>query len=196
VEYLHELQAHAEQIGVSQHVVFRTSIHNAERVAIIRRATAVLYTPDNEHFGIVPIEVPCCEHFDAALTCARRQAMYCGTPVIAVASGGPLETIAHNETGFLCDSTPASFADAMACLVQDKELRRRMGRAGQARVEERFMLDAFGKTLNELIKQAEQKDGHARAQRFANNILGIVAFILVLYIACCGCVLTALLRQT
>ena len=31
---------------------------------------------DNEHFGIVPLE-----------------SMYVGTPVIAVASGGPLETI-------------------------------------------------------------------------------------------------------
>lgn len=41
---------------------------------MLRRSRAVLYTPHNEHFGIVPVE-----------------SMYVGTPVIAVNSGG--ETI-------------------------------------------------------------------------------------------------------
>lgn len=45
----------------------------------------LLYTPDREHFGIVPLE-----------------SMQMGLPVIAVNSGGPTETIAHKETGFLC----------------------------------------------------------------------------------------------
>lgn len=31
------------------------------------------------------------------------QAMYRCTPVIAVASGGPLETVLHEKTGFLCE---------------------------------------------------------------------------------------------
>ena len=32
---------------------------------------------------------------------ADLEAMYCGTPVIAAASGGPLETVVDGETGFL-----------------------------------------------------------------------------------------------
>lgn len=43
-----------------------------EKVSLLRNSRAVLYTPHNEHFGIVPVE-----------------AMYLGTPVIAVNSGGP-----------------------------------------------------------------------------------------------------------
>ena len=55
-----------------------------------------MYTPDREHFGIVPIE-----------------AMQEKTPVIAVNSGGPKETVVHGKTGFLCAQTGKSFCDAM-----------------------------------------------------------------------------------
>lgn len=59
-------------------------------------SSALLYTPDREHFGIVPIE-----------------AMFEGTPVIAVNSGGPKETVVHGKTGFLCSQTAKSFSEAM-----------------------------------------------------------------------------------
>ena len=38
-------------------VVFRTSISDEERQLLLKKAAALLYTPDQEHFGIVPIEV-------------------------------------------------------------------------------------------------------------------------------------------
>jgi glycosyltransferase involved in cell wall biosynthesis len=77
-------------------VVFRTSISTQERLELLRCATALLYTPDNEHFGIVPLE-----------------AMNEGCPVVAVASGGPKETVSSGETGFLCAQTAESFCAAM-----------------------------------------------------------------------------------
>ena len=52
----------------------------------------LLYTPMEEHFGIVPLE-----------------AMSVGTPVIAVDSGGPKETVENKETGFLCSSSSKVF---------------------------------------------------------------------------------------
>lgn len=85
------------------HVVFRTSIPSIERSALLMQAVGLLYTPDREHFGIVPIE-----------------AMSLGVPVIAVNSGGPKETVLHEETGFLCDQSPEDFAAAMQRLVRDK----------------------------------------------------------------------------
>jgi alpha-1,3/alpha-1,6-mannosyltransferase len=60
----------------------------------------VLYTPDREHFGIVPLE-----------------AMACGRPVIAVSTGGPLETIIHRVTGFLTGGVPMEFANAIVLLL-------------------------------------------------------------------------------
>ena len=34
------------------------------------------------------------------------ECMAAARPVVAVASGGPLETVVHEETGFLCEPTP------------------------------------------------------------------------------------------
>ena len=43
--------------------------------------------------------------------------MYEETPVIAVNTGGPRETIVHNETGILCDQNAQSFSQAMLTMM-------------------------------------------------------------------------------
>ena len=61
-----------------------------------RRATAVLL-PGEEDFGIVPVE-----------------AQACGRPVVALARGGALETVRHDETGVLvAEPTAEAFAAAL-----------------------------------------------------------------------------------
>ena len=82
VEHDQELQALAEKEGIS--VIFLRSISNDERLLLLEHTTALLYTPENEHFGIVPVE-----------------AMYMGAVVVACNSGGPTESVAHGETGYL-----------------------------------------------------------------------------------------------
>lgn len=54
---------------------------------MLENTQILLYTPENEHFGIVPVE-----------------AMYMKCIVIACNSGGPLESVAHQQTGFLLPS--------------------------------------------------------------------------------------------
>ena len=66
-----------------------------------RRAAAVLL-PGEEDFGIAPVE-----------------AQACGTPVIALARGGALETVVDGVTGALVgDATPQVFADAITRVRQ------------------------------------------------------------------------------
>ena len=76
------------------------SFTDAQRGALLAAATAVVYTPAEEHFGIVPLE-----------------AMATGRPVVACDSGGPVESVVHARTGFLCAPEPAAFAAAMAQLL-------------------------------------------------------------------------------
>jgi len=65
-------------------VLFLLSVPGQMKTMLLEAATLLLYTPSNEHFGIVPLE-----------------AMLAEVPVLAVNSGGPLETIVDGETGWL-----------------------------------------------------------------------------------------------
>lgn len=95
---------------------------------------AVLYTPSNEHFGIVPVE-----------------AMYMKCCVIASNSGGPRETIVDEETGFLVEGNPNSFAEKMAELVVHQGKAAAMGDSGRKRVESVFTMNNFAVRLESLL---------------------------------------------
>jgi type III pantothenate kinase len=65
--------------------------------------------------------------------------MSCARPVIGSAVGGLLDSVADGETGLLVPPRdPAAVADAARRLLGDQTLRRRLGRAGRLRAEERF----------------------------------------------------------
>src|SRR5205814_2812490 len=59
----------------------------------------------------------------------------CGTPSVALRVGGLPESIADGETGLLADDGPALTA-AVRRLVEDGELRERMGAAARERAAE------------------------------------------------------------
>ena len=94
IEHHLELVNLAQKLGIMDKVVFLRSISNDQRILLLENTHILLYTPENEHFGIVPVE-----------------AMYMGCAVIASNSGGPLESIAHEKTGFLLQSKPRLWAD-------------------------------------------------------------------------------------
>lgn len=57
VEHYEELQKLANGLGVSDHVSFMRSVSDRLKIRLLRRMFCLVYTPTNEHFGIVPIEV-------------------------------------------------------------------------------------------------------------------------------------------
>ncbi|KAH9625728.1 hypothetical protein KSS87_007924 [Heliosperma pusillum] len=134
VEYLEELKFLAQREGVSDRVDFITSCSTNQRNSLLSECLCVLYTPKDEHFGIVPLE-----------------AMAAYKPVIACNSGGPIETVKHEVTGFLCDPTPTEFSCAMAKLVEDVELARKMGLEARQHVVDSFSTEVFGDNLNQYI---------------------------------------------
>ena len=133
-QYYKELEKLAADLHVDDKVSLRKSLSDSQKHSFLHSCTAVIYTPENEHFGIVPLE-----------------AMYMYRPVIAANSGGPLETIVDDETGFLCEPNPTEFCSAMMKFVEDKSLAREMGSAGRRRVEEYFSFESFKKQLNNVL---------------------------------------------
>jgi glycosyltransferase involved in cell wall biosynthesis len=66
-------------------------------------------------------------------------AMACARPVVATATGGIPEVVVDGETGILVPPRdPAAMADAIVRLLEDDDLRQRMGNAGLARARRKF----------------------------------------------------------
>jgi glycosyltransferase involved in cell wall biosynthesis len=68
------------------------------------------------------------------------QYMAAGLPVVANPVGVQAQMVQHGQTGFLA-TTPPEWRDAVARLVEDAELRRRMGQAGRLAFESRYSVD-------------------------------------------------------
>ncbi|XP_049752614.1 alpha-1,3/1,6-mannosyltransferase ALG2 [Elephas maximus indicus] len=134
VEHYQELKNMVRQSDLGQHVTFLRSFSDKQKISLLHSCTCVLYTPSNEHFGLVPLE-----------------AMYMQCPVIAINSGGPLESILHSVTGFLCEPDPVHFSEAMEKFIHKPSLKATMGLAGRARVKEKFSFEAFAERLYQYV---------------------------------------------
>jgi starch synthase len=123
----------------------------ADVVALLSAATVFACPSIYEPLGIVNLE-----------------AMACETAVVATATGGIVEVVQDGVTGLLVpfeprdDGTreprdPEAFAHAIAerlnALVGDPERARRMGRAGRARVVERFAWPAIAEQTAALYRR-------------------------------------------
>lgn len=137
VETLADLRRRAQATGLHDRIAFLPSCPEPELRALMAGALAVVYTPEHEHFGYVPVE-----------------AMACGRPVVTADSGGPRETIVDGETGVLAPPTPEAFAAALAGLVRDPVRADRMGAAGRARVMASFSRASFGTHLDAVLRRA------------------------------------------
>ncbi|OQV13302.1 Alpha-1,3/1,6-mannosyltransferase ALG2 [Hypsibius exemplaris] len=130
------LEALVDHFGLKDHVTFLRSIESSEKLQLVHDCTALIYTPSQEHFGIVPLE-----------------AMYMQRPVIAVSSGGPLETVLDGKTGFLCDAHEDRFAEAMKKFIDTPSLSRTMGTAGRQHVNKNFSFQAFTRQLDDIVRK-------------------------------------------
>ena len=144
VQYLQELEALAKTQGVQDLVEFKPSVSDAERDRLLQGAVCVIYTPENEHFGIVPIE-----------------AMYAGAPVLAAKSGGPLETVADGRSGFLRENTPDAFGKVMVGLATAPERSVAMGKAAHEHVLKNFGTEAFEESLDAAVRVTLTRGGGA-----------------------------------
>lgn len=140
IEHYDELSVISENLDLKDKVTFLRSPSDDVKVKLLHRSKLLFYTPTNEHFGIVPLE-----------------AMYLSTPVVAVNSGGPTETIVHEQTGFLCESEPEDFASSAARIIKDFKLGEKMGEMGRKRVEQRFSFEAFTEKLDQIVKSLCEK---------------------------------------
>ncbi|KAH0539867.1 alpha-1,3/1,6-mannosyltransferase ALG2 [Cotesia glomerata] len=143
VTYYQELYDYATKLNIIDRVIFLKSPKDSEKISLLNNCDVLIYTPENEHFGIVPLE-----------------AMYLRKPVIAHNSGGPMETIVNGVTGYLVDgpNIVEGFANKIADLIKDSEMRKRFGNAGRQRVIESFSFTAFGVQLDQVVNDLTKRN--------------------------------------
>ncbi|KAL8780802.1 MAG: hypothetical protein Q9213_006303 [Squamulea squamosa] len=118
-------------------VLFLLSVPAQLKAMLLFAACLLVYTPTNEHFGIVPLE-----------------AMLAGVPVLAADSGGPLETVLEGQTGWLRSAEDVSqWTEVMQRVLQgmSKEKLHTMGIAGKRWVKSEFSETKLADRLDEEI---------------------------------------------
>lgn len=141
-EFMRHLRAESRRLGLEDRVRFAGW---REDVGAVMAALDVLVQPSlEEAFGRTLLE-----------------AMALGRPVVAARTGGMPEVVEEGATGLLVPPRDAAaLAAAMERLAGDAALRAGMGRAGRARVEERFSL-ARGTRRVEAIYRGVMDDAAA-----------------------------------
>ena len=153
-------------------VLFLLSVPNTLKATLLRCARLLIYTPSNEHFGIVPLE-----------------AMLAGVPVLAANTGGPTETVVEGITGWLRRPTDtdqwAEVMDDVLNRMSEGKLAA-MARAGVDRVRNNFADTTMAQRLDELFVEMED------SKISSNNTvsLGLLGFLSLLGL----CVSVALVR--
>lgn len=123
--YFTQLITRVNSKNLQNKIAFVKSPSDTAKAELLFACDCLLYTPVNEHFGIVPLE---------AMTCTK--------PVIACNSGGPKETVEHEVSGFLCEATAESLAGYMKRFL-DKKFAKEMGLKGRKRLESKFSYEKF-----------------------------------------------------
>ncbi|KAJ6232695.1 alpha amylase [Anaeramoeba flamelloides] len=139
VEHYKELKQLAEKLNIQDQTIFVRSFTEQQASYLLWRASCLVYTPINEHFGIVPVE-----------------AMWAGCPVVATNTGGPLESVKNGITGFLSEPNENEFGSSIKKILTNKELQKKMGLAGKERVQRKFSLNAFSENLDNYVKETIQ----------------------------------------
>lgn len=143
-------------------VLFLLSVPNSLKANLLRTASLLVYTPRNEHFGIVPLE-----------------AMQAGVPVLATNTGGPTETVIHGITGWLQD--PDHVKEWIAVLRKvlhgmDEASLERMGHMGRERVRQKFSGESMAARLDDVISRMLKADRKPIIEP-SNILVAVIVFV-------------------
>jgi glycosyltransferase involved in cell wall biosynthesis len=133
-EYYKEIEHAASALGCSANIVFKA--FEEDQDLIYSNLDVLLNCSVMEGFGRTIVE-----------------AMNRGIPVIANASGGPLEIIEHNQTGLLYRHSAESLAVCMEQLMEDKNLYERISHKG-ARDSLNYSVKTYTEKVYAILKNA------------------------------------------
>ena len=141
-ELLQQLERQARELGIDARIEWRGALPQTEVLAAYREADLFVLpskiSGDGDRDGLPNV-----------LMEAQSQGLACLSTNI---SGIP-ELVVHGETGWLVEQRDAAaLTRALQTLIEDPDLRRRLGQAGNERVREEFSMDRGIDLLVERIR--------------------------------------------
>ncbi|MEM0154223.1 MAG: glycosyltransferase [Methanothrix sp.] len=124
----------ADMVKGRKDISIITNVSEEEFRNAYSKATAVLYPPMNEDYGLVPLE-----------------AMASSKPVIALNQGGPRETVIDGKTGYLVNDEH-SMCNAMLKISKNEDLAASMGKNGRKHVVKNYSWEHFFKEFDKELK--------------------------------------------
>jgi type III pantothenate kinase len=146
------LRALADRHAVAGRVDLRGRVSRDDLPALLRSADALVTVPWYEPFGITPLE-----------------AMACGTPVVASAVGGMIDTVVDGVTGrHVPPRDPERLASVLRDLLADPGARAAQGRAGVRRTRQLYDWDRVALATLDVYQELvarRRRSGGARLDR-------------------------------
>lgn len=134
---------HPSKVSQDTQILFLLSVPDSLKNSLLASATLLIYTPQNEHFGIVPLE-----------------AMLATVPVLAANEGGPVETVVEGKTGWLRDiRRPDQWTEIILKVLDfsrgdnGRRLLANMGQSGRERVIAIFSKESMAKRIDESLDE-------------------------------------------
>ena len=128
------LRSKAVEMGIDPYVVFAG------------------YKKDIHHYYEI-MDISVLTSFSEGLSLTLLESMGYGIPVVATRVGGNPELVVEGETGYLVPvKDKRALVDRIVALIQDKDLRRRMGKEGRLRAERKFRMRDVSSRYLEIYK--------------------------------------------
>ncbi|NPV06878.1 MAG: glycosyltransferase family 4 protein [Anaerolineae bacterium] len=136
---LPELRRRLRSLGLEGRTLMIGAVPWAETPAYLNAMDVFAFPSYTEAFGLALLE-----------------AMACGLPTVARESAGTEELVQDERTGFLV-RTDLELRQRLERLIQDAELRRRIGREGRALAESRFSWAGMASTTAAIYQETMQQ---------------------------------------
>jgi phenylacetate-CoA ligase len=139
------LEALADELGLGDSVRFAGFVPESDLPAVYAAADIYVHTGVQESFGLSVIE-----------------AAAAGLPVVAVAEGGPCDTVQEGRTGLLVPSTPEAVAAGLTSLATHPTDAAAMGQAGAAFIASTYQWEQGAAVF---LRVLADRQGRIRAAR-------------------------------
>ena len=123
--------------GLKQKVEYHGKLYGQDKDVVFLNADIFVFPTfyDNETFGLVNLE-----------------AMQHGLPIVTTDEGGIPDVVRDGENGLICEkNNPEDLAKKLMLLLNDKQLRVKMGQDGYKKYQEKFTLEIFEKRFTEIL---------------------------------------------